>query len=543
MPSLLTLRILTKSRFAASGLSFDLAEIEVTSDLLYYTLAMDADCETSWIGDGTCQTDCNYIHTGYDGGDCRTVSVTGCPSASDGTCDTNCNFRSTNWDHGDCCSSTTASAQTCRDPNSPYRIWRGLGDYNTLVHSLASGTPSDQMNIYLLNWIDSSLTTLGITTLPFDSSALGVSGGVDLYDAVSWGYQAGGYEGDTAVHEIGHAMNLFHTFQGVSGGWSSKAEACADACYEHTASNSVGDYCADTNPTPLTYACCDPTCSGSCAPDNSYTGVCTDCDSQAWTNTPYRNFMAYGDDACIDNFTPLQNARMRCSVDLLTPSWIGTVNPPPSTIILAPSLLEQNSALLVLWDAPLRDGVCSSGYTIERTPAFSSGATVTTTSETYSDSDVVSGTSYSYRVRSTCNPNYSPSTCNWVMGAASQTGCSVIAITCQSNVLGDPGFESQGASWSSTDAAVLCGSFCSTTSLARTGTGYIWVGGLQTADSQTISQTVTLIPGDYTLTFWAAYQSTSAGVPSYSVSIAGQTATKTSGTAFSASNEGDYLVS
>ncbi|MEC8321159.1 MAG: zinc metalloprotease [Planctomycetota bacterium] len=84
--------------------------------------------------------------------------------------------------------------------------------------------------------------------------------------------------GRTATHEVGHYLGLLHTFQSGCG-----TSDCSTS----------GDLVCDTNPeSSPNYSSCGRTTCGS--PD------------------PVKNYMDYSEDACMDNFTPDQAARMRC---------------------------------------------------------------------------------------------------------------------------------------------------------------------------------------------------------------------------------------
>jgi hypothetical protein len=154
--------------------------------------------------------------------------------------------------------------------------WFGMNDgsnaENNAKRALRIGS-GDDLNIYTAR---PGFGVLGWATFPSSYAARQDDDGVVVhYGTLPGGNQRPYDEGDTLVHEVGHWMGLYHTFQG----------ACSAG----------GDRIADTpNERSPNYGC--PANRDSCAAKPG--------------NDPVENYMDYSEDGCMYEFTSDQDDRM-----------------------------------------------------------------------------------------------------------------------------------------------------------------------------------------------------------------------------------------
>jgi hypothetical protein len=184
-------------------------------------------------------------------------------------------------------------ASTSRTNN---RKWFGMTPQTgteTQAKNALAVSPATRLNIYTCK---PGQSLLGWAYFPNSFPESDKRHGIVIhYGSLPGGYLTAYNQGETATHEVGHYLGLYHTFQG---GCTAPGDLVDDTPYE--ASAYTGGNCSlqrDTCPSP---------------------GL-----------DPITNYMDYSYDACLTNFTAGQDARMDAIVPVYRPSLLNAAAEAP----------------------------------------------------------------------------------------------------------------------------------------------------------------------------------------------------------------------
>lgn len=176
----------------------------------------------------------------------------------------------------------------------------GISNNEKAIKALSRWDNKKYYNLWVVAEIENNNAGSGVQGFAYFPGAPGtVDGAVMLYNA--FGYDPQGNYGfnlksytrmnGTLIHEMGHGLNLYHSFEGDGSGTS---------CPTEVSCGNDGDEVCDTPPHKRSNSSCVPGVANSCG----------DGTSDAYIH----NYMDYSSDACKNEFTHGQRNRMRSAL-------------------------------------------------------------------------------------------------------------------------------------------------------------------------------------------------------------------------------------
>lgn len=231
--------------------------------------------------------------------------------------------------------------------STAYRYITANAEFDAMKSAYAVQADS-QCNIFVVS-VNIGGDVFSFATFPWDSDALTKFGGIVMNRT-----QFFPFNDHTMTHEMGHCLGLWHTHHGVS-----EVGQCS-TCYESAtqASDLTGDLCSDTDPTPTNFNCSGP-------------GGTDPCNGFSWGVTDPQNYMGYGPNTCIHEFSTQQSGRMLCWSNSKLQPWMSgvrfvadtTFGPAPWTVAFE----GQSAQNVTSWDWDFGDGNHSSLQNDEHT--------------------------------------------------------------------------------------------------------------------------------------------------------------------------------
>ena len=186
-------------------------------------------------------------------------------------------------------------------------IVSGTTTQDDALKALSFWNSNNYMNVWIVNEIctASPSTGCGVAGYAYLASAHGAAYDGIVNEARYWGSTTNNSK--VHIHEVGHYLNLSHTFNDPDG------TGALTAC-DNTNCLTQGDFVSDTPPDGDTnaYNCSSSQTANSCSTDANDTSP----NNPFTTNVQdiYEDYMDYGYQSCQNTFTPAQKTRMRAAL-------------------------------------------------------------------------------------------------------------------------------------------------------------------------------------------------------------------------------------